>query len=198
MFSSKFETYGSFIATRCNKMRSAESRKEIIEGDLIRQILNCKPQRQAGVLIPHEEIVRSNAEIEHISGRHARRIVVVVQRARRRNSESRRTKVRGATLDTMVHRSPLISAEEPDCGLLRCRKPQCIVESSDSSCHKSAVISPGVCGPGAIAAPLVPQTRGLLKCLVMVNAEYGFRKRRVEQELLKELSAKRALCMSQA
>ena len=71
---------------RRNIVRSAEGRKEVVERLFVGQV-DHRQTRAPLVLVAVEDIVVSDRDVEEIARRDARRIVVVVLRARRGNAD---------------------------------------------------------------------------------------------------------------
>lgn len=77
------------IRPRCDEVRAAETRQEVVQGLFVRQV-------DHGETDPHlrlaavEHVVRSEAEIEDVPRSHARWIVEDVAGARGGNAEERR------------------------------------------------------------------------------------------------------------
>ena len=59
-------------------MRTAESREEVIESDLVRQVINGDRSRDARPALTMDQVVRPNPQIEHVPRLHAVDVMVVV------------------------------------------------------------------------------------------------------------------------
>src|SRR5215472_2398096 len=87
-FDSDLEMKAKFqcLCTGCHKVCPAEGRQEIIEGGLVRQIDDCKPQTPL-VAVAVEQVVMPNARVEEVPGSDTRRIPVRVIRPWRRQTQ---------------------------------------------------------------------------------------------------------------
>ena len=75
----KAKLYG--LGSRCNEVRAAECRQEVVHRGFIGQVDDSKPQAPL-VTVAMEKIIVPDARVEQVARRNARRIVVRVVRAR--------------------------------------------------------------------------------------------------------------------
>src|SRR5450755_2893109 len=100
--------------SRRDVMCPAERGKEVVERIFVRNVDGCEPQAHL-VLVALEYVVMPDRDIEQVSRRDARRILVVVLRVRRRHLQQTRPELRyWARVRQSLRRSrPQRSAEQP-------------------------------------------------------------------------------------
>src|SRR6266566_915865 len=165
------------VAARRHKVRSTERRQEVIERGLIRQVDDREAQAPL-VVVAMEEVVISHAGIEQVACSDPRRIVIVILRSRSRYLEPRRPVKRGvACHQWSAQCGENAPAEETSLDLLVCGKPGeihwrgAVPRKGNGTSHQAAVIAPIERHPGGAFPRLVLHVRGLLKALVVIDAE---------------------------
>lgn len=99
-------------------MRPAKSGMEVVEGDVVREIRDRKPQGDVRRILLLKQIISAETKIEYVARRNPRWIVVVVLRALRRYLQPRRAEIsRCACIDSVIGRGFLVTTEETDCRL---------------------------------------------------------------------------------
>src|SRR2546425_3167060 len=131
------------IGARCHEVRPAESREEVIQRFLVRDIERGKPQRHLRMLSA-QQVVSAYAEIEEMTRRDTWRIVVVVRCAICRNTHSQ-----GAAMCVTASRDPLgrrrerVATKETNLRLLIGSEGQGCSKIWDRPRNQTTVISPG-------------------------------------------------------
>src|SRR5580658_10171900 len=176
---------------RCNVVRAAERRKEVVKRFFVRQIDHC----QAGaplVFFGAKYIVMSHGDVEQIARRNARWVVAVVFRARRGNGHQRRT-VHGSRAESgRADRSSgcrmHAPAVEASLILLIGREARNVHHAVGSiwsvgaifaagaryrTGHQAAVITPVEADPRELLRWLVLQVPGCIVKFVVIDAEHA-------------------------
>ena len=127
-----------------------------------------------------EKVVISHAGIEQVAWSDSRRVVIVILRSRSRYLEPRRAVRRGvARHQWSAQCGENAPAEETSLDLLVCGKPgeihwrSAVPRKGNGTSHQAAVIAPVERHPGGAFPRLVLHVRGLLKVLVVIDAENG-------------------------
>src|SRR5947207_6711597 len=165
------------VAARRHKVRSTERRQEVIKRGLIRQVDDREAQAPL-VVVAMEKVVISHAGIEQVAWSDSRRVVIVILRSRSRYLEPRRAVRRGvARHQWSAQCGENAPAEETSLDLLVCGKPgeihwrSAVPRKGNGTSHQAAVIAPVERHPGGAFPRLVLHVRGLLKVLVVIDAE---------------------------
>src|SRR3954451_8705017 len=178
-------------------MRTAEGGKKVVERRLIRDV-ECRELDIRSDLVPVEDIVDSDADIEQIPRCNTRRIVVGIERSRSRNRQARGPIVARTGCDGVAQTRVLASKIEADRCLLTGSQADCIRHIRYAAGNLTAVKSPGESRPGSVLLVLVTDVRGLLECLVVIDAKDLRLEGRVEEQTAdfgsKESSARVSDC----
>src|SRR5436305_5840119 len=108
-----------------------------------------------------------------MSRRNAGRVLIRILSAFGRDDDISRAIVARTGCDGLAESGHLASAKETDCGLLVCGECESICQIGYRPGDLTAVIAPCEGGPGPILLVLVAEKGGLLKCLIVVDAEYA-------------------------
>src|SRR5438105_6477176 len=134
----------------------------------------------------------ADAGIEEIARSYARRVVVVIFRARRRYFESGRSVLgRGASDERRGQSWELASAEQAGLDLLVGREPcqvyRCCGIGGKRYCasYQAAIITPVKADPRPALSHLVLEMRSLLKNLIVVDAEHSSWRRATQAAYLR-------------
>src|SRR6266436_1327170 len=177
------EADGPLICMRSHEVGTAESGHEVVQRDLVPHVGNGEPESNAPAVAAPEEIVRAAPNIEQVTRRNARGIVIVIGGARSRYLQTGRSKVGStARADRTVWCCHRAAAEEANRGLLRGCQCEKVVKSRHGARHQAAIVPPGKAGPGTILLPLIPNVRRLLEGLIVIDTENRRIYRRVEQQ----------------
>ena len=164
-------------------MGTAESGQEVVQRDLVPDVGNGKPKSNAPAVAAPKEVVRAGPNIEQVTWRDARRIVIVIGGARSRYLQTGRSKVGStARADRTVWCCHRAAAEEANRGLLRGRQCEKVIKSRHGARHQAAIVPPRKAGPGTILLPLIPNVRRLLEGLIVIDTENRRIYRRIEQQ----------------
>ncbi len=162
-----------------NKVRSAERGQEIVQCRLVRQVDDREAQAPL-VVVAVEQVIIAHAGIKQVSRVDAGRIVIVVLRSRRRYLEPCRPVERRVASDQWsAQRRENAAAKEASLHLLvraetrEIHRRRCVRRKRNSASHKPAVVAPSERHPWGAFQRLVLHVCGLLKVLVVIDAEHG-------------------------
>ncbi len=171
-------------------MGSAKGGKKVIHRLRIGYVDRRKLQRHPW-MFSMEKVIESHPNIEKIARGDARRIRIVVLSSRRGNDDPSGAPLRIGEVtggDRIVQRREVVPAIEAHGRLLVAIKSQCRGQVWNRSCHQAAFILPRKAQPRIVVVkPLdlrepILDVRGLLKFLVVIDAESTDVQRRVENQ----------------
>jgi hypothetical protein len=171
------------IRSRSDEVRSAERRQEVVERSFVRQIDDRETQAHLVAVVATKQIVVTRADIEQITRGDARWIVIVVFGPRSRKANAGRViQRRIATSEWRRQCRYLGSADQPSLNLLVGSYPSQVhgsayVRHRDGARDQAVVIPPIHGDPWPVLLRLVLHVCGLLKFLVVVDAERAFRRK---------------------
>src|SRR5947209_12104198 len=122
-------------------------------------------------------------------------VVIGIISAFGRDDDISRAIVARTGCDGLAESGHLASAKETDCGLLGCGECDSICQIGYRPGDLTAVVAPCEGGPRPILLVLVAEEGGLLKCLIVIDAEYAVIDWRIEDETAHFRSEEACACV---